>query len=268
MIQYFLDYSFLFLTKFVPSSFPFLLFSSLLIQYGITDILPGKSAFSTVFLLSLISGFPSGAIYTRDLLEENVITKEEGNKILFYSHFPNPLFVLGSVRLVLNEVLSRQILLTIFLSNFLIFLFFRKRNRNIYYRKNINNCFSKILSNSIFSTSKTILLVYGTSLFFYLFFAILTKYIVLPSYLFVFLAGLFDLTNGVFSSSIISSLVIRAYFILFFISFGGISIHMQIKGILEDTPLSYRFFFLGRIIGTVLSFLIFSFLVISHLLQS
>ena len=60
---------------------------------------------------------------------------------------------------------------------------------------------------------------------------------------------------------------LRAYYLLAFISLGSISIHTQIKSILEDTPLSYSSFLLGRIISTILSIVIFSILIMKDLIQ-
>ncbi len=259
MMQYFLDYTHLFITKLVSVSFPFLLFSNLLIQYGIIEFIPRKNPYIVVFILSLLSGFPSGAQYTKSLLEEKNITIEEGNQILKFSHFPNPLFVIGSVQIALGNLsLSLKILLAIILSNFLILLFSKKEKKMISYKKKQEKSFSKILSSSIVIASKTILLVYGTSLFFSSFFILITKYLHFSSYLFVLNSGLFDLTKGVFATTILKDVTLRSYFILFFISLGGIPIHIQVKSILEDTPLSYHSFLKGRLLGTILSFLFFT----------
>ena len=256
MMNNFLDYSILFLQKIVPVQFPIFLFSSFFIYYGLFSILPIPTSL-TVFLFSLISGFPSGSKYAKDLIKRKEITEKEGNQILLFSHFPNPLFVFGSVSSILNLALARKVFLSVFLSNFSIFLLnIKKEKKKIPFQTHEEE-FSSILSNNIISTSKTILLIYGTSMFFYLFSIFITHYFSFSSSVFVFLAGLFDLTNGVFSTSLFSSLVKRSYFILFFLSFGSISIHMQTKSILIDTSLSYSSFLKGRILGTGLAFLFF-----------
>ncbi|MBQ6135720.1 MAG: hypothetical protein IJI60_05335 [Bacilli bacterium] len=256
MMNDFLDYSLLFLQKIVPVQFPIFLFSSFFIHYGLFSFLPIPTSFS-IFLLSLISGFPSGSRYAKDLIEKKEITIKEGNQILLFSHFPNPLFVFGSIASVLNFSLARKIFFSVFLSNFSIFLLSIKKEKKKFSFPTSEEEFSVILSKSIISISKTILLIYGTSIFFYFFSVFVTYYFSFSSGIFVFLAGLFDLTNGVFSTILFSSLIKRSYFILFFLSFGSIAIHMQTKSILIDTPLSYSSFLKGRILGTGLAFLFF-----------
>lgn len=258
IINNFLDYTNLFTTKLLPVSFINFVISSLLIEYGIVELLPINISEVYVFILSLISGFPSGAKYTKELLEVDGINKNEANNIILYSHFPNPMFIFGTINLILNDYnLCLKLFISILFSNFIIFLFTKKKikvkSNNYTYPHN----FSSVLNKAIYSSIKTIILIYGTSIFFYLIFCILTKYIFLDTYLYVFISGLFDLTKGVFSTTLINSNVIKSLFILFFISFGGISIHMQVKSILENTPISYKRFLLGRIIGTIISFTIF-----------
>ena len=262
MMNHFIDYSILFLTKMVPVCFPFMILSSLLLQYGIISYIPLGEYFG-LFFLSLLSGFPNGTKFIHDLVKEKAISIEMGNKMLLYSHFPNPLFLFGTVYLSLENHLALTVRLysSVLLSNFIILLFVKKKEfRKISFQKT-NDEFSKKLYNIILSTSKTILLIYGISMFFYLLLVILTKYISFSSYLFVFFCGVFDLTKGVVATTLIQSVINRAFFVLFFISFGGISIHMQVKSILSDTSLSYSSFVLGRIIATLLAFVVFFLLI-------
>ena len=261
MITNILDYSKLFLTKLFPVSFIFFILSYLLIEYNLVELIMYYLNINIsglyVFILSLISGFPSGSKYTRNLLDKGIINIDDANKIILYSHFPNPLFVLGSVNYVVNDIsISIKILISIIISNFIIFMFNGTSKANIKYEIN-NSSFSNILSNSIYDSFKTIILIYGTSLFFYLITCIITKYIILNTYNYVFISGLFDLCKGVFSTTLINNINNRVYFILFFISFGSISIHMQVKAILGNSNISYKRFVLGRVIGTILSFIIF-----------
>lgn len=267
IINNFLDYSKLFLTKLFPVSFIFFIFSYIFIEYGFVDIIMYYFNINIcglyVFILSLISGFPSGSKYTKDLLNKNLITEKEANKIILYSHFPNPLFVLGSVYLVLDDYsISLKILISMILSNFIIFIFNIDRSNKKKTYTVTKDSFSTILSKAIYDSFKVIILIYGTSIFFYLISSIITKYIFLSNYQFVLLSGLFDLTKGVFSTSLINNTIIKAYFILFFISFGSISIHMQVCSILNNTSISYKRFLIGRIIGTILAIILFSILLI------
>lgn len=255
IIKCFLEYNDLFYTKLYPVSFIFFILSSLLIEYKVLDYLPININGIYIFLLSLISGFPSGSKYTKELLDKKYISYEEASSLLLFSHFPNPLFIIGSISLILEKTICFKILISLILSNFIILIFtkkYKKKYTNIVYSNN----FSKSLKTSIYNSFKTIILIYGTSIFFYLISSIITKYISINPYLYILISGIFDLTKGVFSSTIINSTIIKSLFILIFISFGSISIHIQVKSILEDTLL-YKSFVKGRIIGTILSLIIY-----------
>ena len=260
----FIQYTELFFEHLFPASFPFFIISSLLIDYGLVEIIsfifPNSAAIYT-FFLSMISGFPSGAKISKELYVKKKISKEMVSEILLFSHFPNPLFLLGSVSNILGDYsLAVKLLISILFSNSILFLLANKKKEEFSYSEERFSSFSMSLKLAIIEGAKTMLLIYGTSLFFYLICTCITQYIVLPPLLYVFLCGIFDLTQGVFSTTILTNPIIRAYFILFFMSFGSLSIHLQVKGILEDNS-NYYAFLKGRIWGTILSFSIFMILV-------
>ena len=259
IIKCFLEYNNLFYTKLFPVSFIFFVLSTLLIEYKVLDILPININSIYIFFLSLISGFPSGSKYTKELLDKNIISKEEASNLLLFSHFPNPLFIIGSISSIINKSICFKILISIIISNFIILLLTKKYNKK-HNTLTYPNDFSNTLKISIHKSIKTIILIYGTSIFFYLISSIITKYISFNPYSYILISGIFDLTKGVFSTTIINNTIIKSLFILIFISFGSISIHIQVKSILEDTSL-YKSFIKGRIIGTILAIIIFILLI-------
>lgn len=206
--------------------------------------------------MSIISGFPSGPKYTKELYEKNYISKETANYLLTYTHFPNPLFVLGPVSTLINNAIAIKLLLSIIISNFIVAIAFHKKTPEISLPKNKCLSFPKALNEAVTSSLKTIILIYGTSLFFYLISLMITNYISLPPISYITTNAIFDLTKGIFSTSILKSNTQKALLILTFISFGSISIHTQIKSILSDA-LNYKYFLLGRIISTIIAIIIF-----------
>ena len=122
-----IEYSLLFLTSYYPVSFIFFIISSLFISYDligkVNKIIPINASKIYIFLLSLISGFPSGAKYTKDLLMNKTISYNEAKKIIMFAHFPNPLFVLGVIGNIVGRILSKNILLSVILSNLIICIF-------------------------------------------------------------------------------------------------------------------------------------------------
>ena len=92
-----------------PSLFPFFVLSELLINYGFIEFLGElfkpimnclfkvKGVCAFIFIMSIISGIPSNAKYIRELYLSESIDEIEASKMLMFTHFSNPLFILGTI---------------------------------------------------------------------------------------------------------------------------------------------------------------------------
>lgn len=93
----------------VPTLFPFFVFSSLAVSFGLAEIL-GKvfgpimkplfnvnGSCSAALILGLVSGFPVGAKTTISLYQKGLCTKTEAERLLAFSNNAGPAFVLGTV---------------------------------------------------------------------------------------------------------------------------------------------------------------------------
>lgn len=255
-----INYTNSFFMKLFPVSFITYLIVYMLIEYGLIQFMNHylhiNSCGLFLFILSFISGFPSGSKYIKLLFDKNIIDKDYANSLLSFTHFPNILFVLGTIKEIINNnTYTYYLLFSIVLSNFIILLFTKKKRININF-KYTNNSFSMVLGNGIIYSIKTIILIYGTSLFFYLISTVILKEFTDNLYLYVFLSGIFDLTNGVINCGLINNCFIKCLFILIFLSIGSISIHMQVNETIGN-ELNYLSFLKGRIIGTFLAIFIF-----------
>ena len=249
--------------KLFPASFIFFIISSLLIDYNfiekISKLLHINGSIFYVVVMSMLSGFPSGSKYITDLLERELISTKIANYLIIFTHFPNPIFILGSVSSIFKDkMIPIFILISLIISNLLIGLFLYPKDKEKFkITKSESPNFSINLKKAIYSSIKTMILIYGTSIFFYLIITILNNYLNLSLYNYIFVNGLFDLTKGVFLTSLIKNDVLRAIYIIIFISFGGISINMQVKSIIADTNVKYKNFILGRFFQIILSMSIF-----------
>lgn len=262
-----LAYSKLFLEKLFPSSFLFFTLSSLLIDYNIiqvlTKLLKRNGANLYVVSMSLISGFPSGSKYTKELLDKNLITEEDANYLIKYTHFPNPIFVLGPVSLLFpSKTYAYKILLCLIIANLVIAIISRPKEKTVLPIKTEKTpSFAIALPKAITSSLKTIMLIYGTSVFFFLIATIINHYYKFPVLEYIIINGFFDLTNGIFLTSLITNPIIKGIIIICFISFGGISVHMQTKSIITNTKIKYRNFLLGRIYQIIIATTLFLWIV-------
>ena len=255
-----------------PCLFPFFIISDLLINYGFIEIIskilsPVMSIYKInrncafVLALSMISGFPSNAKYTKKLYDNKIINEKDASKILTLTHFSNPLFILGTVSMLLNHKLSYIILISHYLSNFIVGLFFRNYYPSNEKIKKIDFSNKKDLINSltesIINTIDTLLLLLGIITTFLVITTIIKCNININPLLQNIINGLIEMTQGIkYISSSNISIEVKAIIISFIISFGGICIHTQVKSILKGTNIKYLPYFIARVLHGIISSLL------------
>lgn len=269
------------ITSIVPSLFPFFIISDILINYNITNYIPKliKKIFNllfntndniiTIFFLSLLSGFPSNARNIRKMYDLNEITLEEANHSLIFTHFSNPLFILGTVSVFFlkNEKLGLIILISHYLSNIILGILSRntyskpKNNYTTQNKKSQN--FPTVLTNSIKSSIDTLLLILGTLTCFLILSSLIINRLNINSYNSTILKGILEITMGLKSLSLLNiNNLYKTVLSTIFISFGGLSVHMQVLSQLIGTKISYKHFLIGRlyqaIISGLLSYIIYT----------
>ncbi len=262
IIKSILEYTKLFITRLFPTNFIFFVFSTILIDQGLIELINNKlkldGSVFYVTIMSILSGIPSGSKYTKDLLEKGIIEEKTANYLLSFTHFPNPMFVLSTVTTLINSKIALKILITLILSNLIIAFIFKPKKKEVYkVNSSISNDFSSSLAKAILDAIKVIIIIYGTSVFFYLITVIINKYLTLTVFSHVILNGVFDLTKGLFSTILISNELLRSLLIIIFFAFGSLSIHIQIKSIISNTSLKYKKFILGRILQIMISIPLF-----------
>ena len=266
--------------KLIPALFPFFIISDILINYNITEYIPKfikkmcKDVWKitdnmlAIFILSMISGFPSNARNTRMMYDMNSIDVDEANHILMFSHFSNPIFILMTVGIFFfnNKKIGIIILVVHYLSNFILGFFLRNRFRHVdkgncvYYQK---RDFGNVFINAIKRAIDTILLICGIVVVFLMLASILNNFLNLGGYNSMMVKGLFEITIGIEALSRLN-LAIRYKIMIasVFLSFGGLSVHMQVMSQITGTDIKYSYFFLGRIWQVIISLIISYFICI------
>ena len=251
--------------RIVTTILPFLLLSEFLINYGfinVINILIGpffkwlfniNSNVVYIFFMSLLSGFPSSAIYINNLYQNKLISYESANKALIICHFSNPLFIIGFIGNIIGIKYGYYILIIHYLSTIIIGIIYRKHDNGI---ENINNLicnkFGTVLKNGIKKAIDNLLLVLGTIIFFNILNATL-NFIELPTFLKILLNMFLELSNGV--NYVINSFDIKlqCLFISMILSFGGLCVHFQIISILEESKIKYQNYLISRILQSLIS---------------
>ena len=229
--------------------------------------LPKESSYA--FFTSLFSGFPSGSKYVKDLLEKKLLTEEEANYLIMFTHYSNPLFIVSTIGiLLLNNIKYGYIILfSHILSNILIAFIYKKKNKicNVYNRKELkeydnylfkkNEAFITILINAIWKSFKILINMLGIIMFFLMITTIVNKLFYFPPLLKATISGLLEMTQGVnYISKLNLSINIKSAIIGAMISFSGLSIHFQVKSIIETSKIKYKNFLVARITQSIICF--------------
>ncbi len=273
----------LFIKNVFPSLFPMFIISYILIEIGFPIFLGNifnkitsklfkvKKEASFVFFISLISGFPSSAKSINDLINKDLISDYDGEKILLFTFFSNPLFIINTIgnSYLGNVRYGYLILISHILGNIIIGLIFRNYksyyndNNNISIRDNI-----KLFNNNI--NKANIFKVFfkgikeGISTLFNVY-AVITTFLIIVSLFSInssniynsIIIGFFEITSGLkFISFSKCNMYIKLLFSCFFVSFGGLSVHTQIMNILEDKKIKYLPFLIARFLHGIISVII------------
>ena len=99
----------MFIMTVFPSLFPSMIVGNLLVKNNISIIIPKfiKNLFkklfnyseymTSIFIISIITGTPSNALYIEEYLNKGLINNEEASSLMRSTHFINPLFVVSLV---------------------------------------------------------------------------------------------------------------------------------------------------------------------------
>ena len=289
-------------TSVVPSLFPFFVATELLmhtnIVYHIGNILNrfmkplfnirGEGAFA--FIMGIISGYPIGAKIATNFRKDNICTKEECERLLSFTNNSGPLFIVGSVGILLyrNTMIGILLFVTHLLASLsvgILFRFWKKTKHSdsypssskAYTNKKTQASFSnlgEILSESIVSSIKSILVIGGFVVIFSSIISILkssgiTNMIeiiatpffnfthISPSFIEPLFTGFFEITNGISSISSIACKKLSTNILItaFLLGFGGISVLLQVLSITSKSDLSIKPYIYGKLLHGIIAVL-------------
>ena len=277
-----------------PSLFPFFVLSNILIKCGMPEFMGNlfkgimnkffkiKGVCAFIFFMSIISGNPANAKYTRELYKDGKIDKYEATKILCFTCFSNPLFILGTVSILFlnNKEVGGLILFCHYVGNLFIGFGVRsyhpskkeyektcfKKAVDAMHEKRISNTgsFGEVITNSLISSINTLLLILGVITTCLVLTTIIDNNLNLDSVIGSVINGFIEMTQGLKYISLEAvPLKLKCILTVMILSFGGLSVHMQIMSILSDTDIKYLPFLCARIchavISSILTYILFDF---------
>ncbi len=279
----------------VPSLFPFFVATELLMHTNIVTLLGhflnnfmkplfnirGEGAFA--FIMGIISGYPIGAKIATNFRENNICSKEECERLLSFTNNSGPLFIIGTVGILMfrNTIIGILLFCTHLFACITVGILFRfwKKEKETFknHSKNVSFSSSKdyvsfsnlgeILAQSITSSISTILLIGGFVVIFSSVISILEASGILnsltvlispffkifnidSSFVQAILTGILEITNGINTISSIASrkLSINIILVAFLLGFGGISVLLQVWSIVSKTDLSIKPYVYGKLL--------------------
>lgn len=279
LIDTFLESTKLWFYNLLPTIITLFIINDILANYGFITIISkyfgkimpffklNKKA-SYAFILSIISGFPTNSKLIKELLDNKEITINDANKLLTMNHFSNPLFIISTIGLVIlnNYKIGLLILISHYLGNIINGLIFN----NIYKYQYLDNkiiykerkSFIKLITNSFNNLINITINILGIIFINTLIINIISHNLNINPLIKSLISSIFEITNGIQNLKNINiPLLNKSIIITFFLSFGGLSIHMQVISILKDYQINYYIYLLSRIlhasISSIILFLIF-----------
>ena len=233
----------LWLYKVFPYLFIMIILNDLLINLNFEKLFKNSSIY--VMLASLLSGSPTSAVIISNLYNSKKIDKDTANKTLLFTYFANPLFLYTMLNTIFASTFTTiKLMLIHYLSNLIIYIIYCKKLSN----NKITNQKTKLdISSSIKKAMNTTTMVLGCITFYLVISDILNLNIITR--------GILEMTQGL-NSLINTNILNKEILAIFFISFGGFSIHTQVKCILDETNLEYKYFLKGRIIQTIIAIIL------------
>lgn len=284
----------------VPSLFPFFVATELLMHTNIITLfgnvlnrfmkpffnIRGEGAFA--FIMGIISGYPVGAKIASNFRQNNICSKEECERLLSFTNNSGPLFIIGTVGILMfkNTTIGILLFITHLLACVTVGFIFRywKKDKNTFHTTPLSSSFSQskktasfsnlgeILAESITSSISTILLIGGFVVIFssiisifkasgilnsltILFSPIFQFLNIDTSFIQGFLTGILEITNGIntISSIACKKISLNLIFTAFLLGFGGISILLQVWSITSKTDLSIKPYLYGKLLHGLLT---------------
>ena len=291
----------LLLDSVIPSLFPFFIATELLMHTNFIQILnkflntimkpvfnvSGQGSFALI--MGLLSGYPVGAKIVTNFRKNNICSKQECERLLGFTNNSSPLFIIGTIGISMYH--SSTIGFLLFLSHFLgclcvgfIFRFWKvntldeDKNNIILHKKSKENSIAsisdlgKVLTLSVTSSVKTIVLVGGFIVLFSCIISILDSSGILHilnsflnpilnifntpnSFSSGIIYGIIEVTNGVnyISTIAIRELSITLIITSFLLGLGGICVFIQVLSIVSTSDLSIKPYIYGKLLHALFS---------------
>lgn len=257
--------SLLYINTIMPSLFPNMVFSNLIVKQDISKVIPNKiinlfnklfnfnKNVTTLFIISFFTGSPTNIININEYEEKGLINEEEAEYLSYITHNINPLFVIQIVGIsILGDIKVGIILILLqFISNTIkAFIFKSKFNKKS--KININTSNNNIVNNiktSVSTSANSLLVIFGVIVMFNILIELITNIFNFNSIINTIISITLEITSGILKiNSLNINYVLKIIICYLALNFGGICIHMQSLSLSKNKKISYLKYLIFRII--------------------
>lgn len=256
--------SLMFIKKIFPSLFPTMVIGNMLIKSNVYLIIPKKikaflfkkfnfsNSTMELFIISLITGSPSSAMYINNYLNSGLINKKEAEALLCSTHFINPLFIVAGVGVgVFNNVKIGFVLFIMLFISTLIKIYLNKNNFKNSKKKIINIKNTNLITNitsSIKESINALLLIFGIVVIFNILVSLVSHILDLSELASCVINGLLEMTGGIIKLSNLNvNIYIKIFLAYYFLNFGGLCIQMQSMSMIDNKKIRYLKYLIFRL---------------------
>ena len=263
----------------IPSLLPFFICSKILLKNGFAEKIsvplrflmrplfnvPGCGAFA--FIMGILSGCPVGAKTVADMYERSMCTKAEAQRMLCFCNNSGPLFIIGSVATGMLGFSEIGLLLYVahVISAIAVGIIVSGYKRREVINKNIgstDNVSHNLLGESVTESVSLVGYVCGFVIFFAVAVEIIkqsgivmliSQHFESKSIVSGIIYGMCEMTNGIFSLSALSVTVPQLCAVSFVLGFGGLSVMLQVYGIVKKYNFSFVMFAGAKFVQGIIS---------------
>ncbi len=271
----------------IPSLFPFMVISEILVSSGIGAAIlrPLSSVLRRVFrlpcvgccavILGMLCGFPVGARCAVSALSSGELTREEAERVLLFSTNPSSAFLINAVGVSLfgNRTFGILLYFSILLSQFIIGILFshpakEKGTERANAVDSINDIPKKrsvgrLFTDAVTASLSAILLVCAYVVFFSALGGTVNlalEHFHAPALLKASVFGFLELSSGVSAASALPNTVASALLCAFASGWGGISVHCQLLSVCSGSGVRLRSYLLAKLTQGFLCTMLFGIL--------
>ena len=253
----------------IPSLFPFMVISELIVSSGIglrisrAFAKPMRWLFgvgeagAAAYLLGLVCGFPIGAKTAVSMYDRGIVSRSELERLLTFCNNPGSAFVISAVGVSLlgNKKVGIALYACVILSSLTVgivgkYLLGYKRGSSIGNSMMIQSDFSiKMLTSAFASSALSMLTVCAYVVFFSAFVGCIgavLSHLSLPCEVLACIFGFFELSSGVGAAAAVPDRICAVLLCALFVGWSGLSVGFQIMSVCAGRDISFKPYFIAK----------------------